>query len=60
MTTDEVKEYFKDVVGVVEDPHFERLCLWKENKTEWIESRGGYNFTVGHINNRPICSRCYY
>jgi hypothetical protein len=53
-----MKEFLKDVVGVVEATSYEKLCLWSEWTTEkkksWIQGSSGYLPTIGKLDGRPI------
>lgn len=53
-----MKEFLKDVVGVVEATSYESMCLWREyhqtQKKTWIQGRGGYLPTIGQLDGRPV------
>jgi hypothetical protein len=56
--SDTMKEFLKDVVGVVEATSYEALCLWREQHKEksksWESDNGGYLPTVGELDGRPV------
>jgi hypothetical protein len=57
--TDEIVDYLRGVVGVVEANGYETLCLWQENHEQrgmrWNEARSGYGETVGMLAGMPVC-----
>ena len=53
-----MKDFLKDVVGVVEATSYESSCLWKEyhkeRKVSWEQGLGGYLQTIGHLDGHPV------
>lgn len=54
-----MKEFLKDVVGVVEASSYETSCLWKRNQEgreySWVQGLGGRGAVVGFLYERPVC-----
>lgn len=64
---EQIPDYFKDVVYLIEATDYERLCLWRDNDTcthtskmKWEEVSMGYWFQIGELDNRPVnLTLCY-
>lgn len=56
--TNEIADYLKGVVGVVEANSYETLCLWQENHEErgmpWKQALSGYGEIVGTLAGMPV------
>lgn len=56
--SESMKDFLKDVVGVVEATSYETSCLWREyfqeRKQTWVQGLGGYLPTIGHLDGRPV------
>jgi hypothetical protein len=51
----DMKEFLKDVTGVIEATNFEQYCLWKEYKIVWVENLSGYAPVIGMLDESPVC-----
>jgi hypothetical protein len=55
---DRMKDFLKEVVGVVEATSYETSCLWREwhqeEKKSWVQGMGGYLPTIGLLGDRPV------
>ncbi len=53
------QRYLDGIVGVVEATSFEKTCLWRDvverKGGTWSSSNGGRMFTVGFVDQRPVC-----
>tara|TARA_R110000851_G_scaffold4966_1_gene20782 strand:+ start:315 stop:653 length:339 start_codon:yes stop_codon:yes gene_type:complete len=47
IASNEVVEYMQGAVSVVEANTFEVMCLWRENKDNWVSVSSGYGICVG-------------